>query len=171
MLTSYRRLTAGVATLLVVVLTACSGSPPSGTDAAGPTPDPEQARAAYSAAICPLLERILGTDEPLGELRALGREDGDVEGASEDIAAMVDELKAILDDLEAVPTWQPGAQFRFLLITALHDIRVRLLSVAEDPGASTAAEALATTPYLSSDAMDRAMNEASEAGFVCLPTE
>jgi hypothetical protein len=169
--TSHRRLTAGVATLLLTVLAACSGSPPSVTDAAAPTPDPAQARAAYSAAICPIFERILDTDRRLEELRVLGREDGDVEGASEGISAMADELKAILDDLERVPTWQPGSQFRFLLITALHDIRVRLLEVAEDPAARDAATALGATPYLASDAMDRAMNQASEAGFVCLPTE
>jgi hypothetical protein len=169
--TSHRWLTAGVATLLVVALGACSGSLHSGTDAPTATPDPAQARAAYSAAICPIFDRISLTDQPLEQLRDLGRDDGDVEGARDDISALVDELGTILTDLENVPTWQPGSEFRFLLITALHDIRVRLLNVADDPTARDAADALAATPYLSSDAMDRAMDQALQAGFVCLPAE
>lgn len=172
----FRRVTAGASLLLVTILAACGGevSP----SAAAPSPPPSaggvvdaQARAAYSAAICPIFDRIVVIDPRLAALRTLGSDDGDVAGQAGEIDAVVDELGGVLTDLEAVPAWQPGGQLRFLLITALHDVRTRLIRIADDPTAPDAAEALAGTPFLASDAMDRAMSQAVEAGFVCLPSE
>ena len=71
------------------------------------------------------------------------------------------------EDLEAVPEWQAGANLRYHLITALHGIRAQLLHVGNDPAAGSAADDLANVPFIASDAIDRAVQDAVEGGLTC----
>lgn len=161
---------------LVAVLAACGTAPtpsPSPSVAAaepsaGASIDP-QARAAYGAAICPIFTAILEIDPRLAAIRAVGDEDGDVAGQTTELDALTGELLDILTRLEEVPAWDPGNRLRFELITALHAIRTQLIAVADDPSAATAAAALAATPYIATEAMDRAMAMATAGGLYCAP--
>ena len=162
--------------VLVAVLAACGTAPtpsPSPSVAAadpsaGASIDP-QARAAYGAAICPIFTAILEIDPRLAAIRAVGDEDGDVAGQATELDALTGELLDILTHLEEVPAWDPGNRLRFELITALHAIRTQLIAVADDPSAATAAAALAATPYIATEAMDRAMAMATGGGLYCAP--
>lgn len=167
------RLAAPVSVLLVTSLLAACGALPSPTASSGdPVATPAAsvdiaARDAYNAAICPIFTGILEIEPRLTALRRAGAAGGDMSGHATEIDAASAGLKVLLDDLEAVPEWSEGANLRFLLITALHAIRSRVLSIGEDPGAGTAAEALASLPFISSDAMDVAMQTAVSGGLNC----
>lgn len=166
------RLAAPVSVLLVtILLVACGAQPAPTASPAGPVATPATsvdiaARDAYSAAICPIITGILDVEPRLTALRGAGAAGGDMSGHAAEIDAASDDLKVLLNDLEAVPEWSAGANLRFLLITALHAIRARILSVGEDPGAGTAAEALASLPF-SSEPMDVAMQSAVSGGLSC----
>lgn len=163
---------------LVALLTACgtaptpspSASPATARPSAAPSGDPE-ARAAYGAAICPIFLSILEIDPRLAAMRAVGEEEGDIAAQSAELDALIGELLDILTRLEEVPAWDPGNRLRVELITALHAIRTELIAVADDPEARTAAAALAATPFVATDAMDRAMASAAGAGLSCDTTE
>ena len=167
------RLAAPVSTLLVTsLLVACGAQPSPTASPAGPVVTPAAsvdvaARDAYSAAICPIFTGILDIEPRLTNLRGVGAAGGDMSGHAAEIDAASDDLKVLLDDLEAVPEWSAGANLRFLLITALHAIRARMLSVGQDPAAGTAAEALASLPFISSEPMDVAMQVAVSGGLSC----
>ena len=170
--------TAVLVLLLAAILAACGAaptpspslSPASAEPSPGSSVDPE-ARAAYGAAICPIFTSILEIDPRLAAIRAVGDEGGDVPAQAAELAALTGELLDVLTRLEEVPAWDPGNRLRFELITALHAIRTQLVIVAEDPSARTAAAALAATPLIASEAMDRAMASASQAGLTCEPAE
>jgi hypothetical protein len=168
-----------ISLVLVAALAACGGAAPT------PSPSPSlvatnpaatasidpQARAAYASAICPIFTAILEIDPRLAAMRAVGDEDGDVAGQAAELAALTGELLDILSRLEEVPAWDPGNRLRFELITALHAIRTQLIVVGDDPSAATAAAALAATPFIATEAMDRAMAGATGAGLSCAPDE
>ncbi len=166
-------LAAPVSALLVAtLLVACGAQPAPTASPAGPVATPAAgidfaARNAYNAAICPIFTGILDVEPRLTALRGAGAAGGDMSGHAAEIDAASDDLKVLLEDLEAVPEWAAGANLRFLLITALHAIRARILSVGEDPGAGTAAEALASLPFISSEPMDVAMQAAVSGGLSC----
>ncbi|HUF07664.1 MAG TPA: hypothetical protein VMP86_09850 [Candidatus Binatia bacterium] len=166
------RRAAPVSVLLVtILLVACGAEPAPTASPAGPFATPAAgvdiaARDAYNAAICPIFTGILDVEPRLTALRGAGAAGGDRSGHAAEIDAASDDLNVLLDDLEAVPEWSAGANLRFLLITALHAIRARILSVGEDPGAGTAAEALASLPF-SSEPMDVAMQSAVSGGLSC----
>jgi hypothetical protein len=130
-----------------------------------------RARAAYGAAICPIFTAILEIDPRLAAIRAVGNQDGDVAGQATELDALTGELLDILTRLDEVPAWDPGNRLRFELITALHAIRTQLMVVADDPSAGTAAAALAATPFIATEAMDRAMASATGAGLSCAPDD
>lgn len=156
--------------LLAVALIGCGAetAPPDATSAADPTPAPAPATAAeYSAAICPVFLSLLGTDPMLASLRAAGADESSVESRTAEIDAARAEIRDILDGLEAVPEWGPGNLLRHHLTTSAHAIHARLVGVARDPGASTAPAALASLPYIATDALDQAMALATEAGLDC----
>ncbi len=164
--------------VLAAILVACGTAPtpspsPSLADAE-PSPPPSvdpQARAAFGGAICPIFTTILEIDPRLMALRAVGEEEGDIAAQATELDALTAELLDILARLEEVPAWEPGNRLRFELITALHTIRTQLIEVADDPAARTAAAALAATPFIATEAMDRAMARARQAGLACAPEE
>lgn len=139
-----------------------------------PTLAPSQqiaARSAYQAAMCPIFNAILAIDPRLEDLREAGAAGGDVSSLAGDVDAVVDDLLVTLNDLDDVPEWSAGDELRFSLINALHAIRTHLLAVAGDPSGATAAETLAATPFIATDAMDRSIARAVEAGLSCDVTE
>jgi hypothetical protein len=164
------RFVAPVAALLCVVLTsACLFQP-----AADPTPDPsalaaaEAAKlAAYNAAICPVFDAIVELDPRLAALRSAGANrmaEGVDPGEVDDV---IGDLGGLLDDLEAVPDWEAGRSLRYQVITALHAIRARLLLIADSPTTDESLDHLAELPFIASQAMDLAYNQAFEAGHRC----
>ena len=106
---------------------------------------------------------------PLGEERytALLREKELLGFDARELREVGDILGGLLADLEAVPEWQAGANLRYHLITALHGIRAQLLHVGNDPAAGSAADDLANLPFIASDAIDRAVQDAVEGGLTC----
>jgi hypothetical protein len=155
------------------ILAACGSAstpspstPPSVSVVPAPSIDIE-ARDAYAAAICPVFGGIVEMDPRLAALRSAGAEGGDVTGQAAEIDAVNADLLVLLTDLEAVPDWAEGRGLRHQLITALHSIRAHLLHVAEDPSANSAAADLAAVPYVASEPMDLAMNDAVEGGLAC----
>ncbi len=179
-----------VATLLAVLLAACgtdatpSAALPTATEAASQGPSAPASRAvtgsgapvppslgadgvAYSRAMCPIFTSILELDSELAALRDVGASGGDINAASARMDTVADELLRILTALEEVPTWAPGAELRFRLISGLHALRTQLMAVAADPGARTASAQLAALPFIASEAIDRSMSEAAAAGFRC----
>ena len=184
---------AGIIGLLALALVACGGqtnatpTPASASPSAGGIAAPSEAgtpsgvaasaapsidvaaASAYSVAMCPIFDDIVDFDPRLAALRQLGAEGADVADNADELNALADDLGATLDDLEAVPEWSEGAELRFLLINALHTIRVHLVRIAEDPEAAGAADSLAETPFVASPQMDRAMSAAIAAGLVCGP--
>jgi hypothetical protein len=166
-----------VGLLLVAALTACGASlapslAPSQRIAA-PSLDgfDVAARGAYQAAMCPIFNAILAIDPRLKDLREAGAAGGDVSAQAGEVDAVIAELLITLNDLDDVPAWSFGDELRFSLTNALHAIRTHLLAVAEDPSHGTAAETLAATPYIATEAMDRSMARAVEAGLSCEVTE
>jgi hypothetical protein len=165
-----RRFVAPVAPVLVAVLTVACGTqatPTATPPTAAPSADAAVARDAYSAAICPVFTSILELDPRLAAMRRAGTQGGDMSSHATEIAAVSDELLVLLEDLEAVPEWSSGADLRYHLITALHGIRARLLRVSDDLPASGTADDLANLPFIASDAMDLAMQDAVEGGLAC----
>ena len=130
-------------------------------------PSLDAAGVAYSRAMCPIFTSILELDPDLAALRAIGASGGDLDGAVADMQSASDGLLPILTSLEEVPTWGPGAEFRFHLITALHAIRTQLLGLIAEPGGRAAADGLAELPLIASEAVDRSFREAVAAGFSC----
>lgn len=166
-----RRFAAPAATLLsFLLLAACAAqaaptaSPP--VDSSSPADD-AAARDAFNAAICPILADIVDLDPRLASMREAGARGGDMTVHAAEINALSDELRVILEQLEAVPEWTEGANVRYLLINGLHGIRARLLHVGDDPSAHDAAADLAEIPYLATEAMDIAFNDAALAGLTC----
>ena len=171
-MTSRRRFHVPVLGLLVVVLLAACGTqaPATTTPSASPSPAPVDdvaARAAYSTAICPVFTALIALDPRLAALRAAGVAGGDLTTQASEIAGVSDELLAQLNVLEAVPEWSSGADLRYHLITALHAIRAGLLRIEGDAASSSAAEDLASLPFIASEAMDLAMQDATEGGLTC----
>ena len=169
---------AAIALALVALLAACGAAPTPSPSPSQAAPEPSaaasidpQARAAYASAICPIFTAILEVDPRLMAIRAIGEQDGDVVGQATELGALTDELRDILTRLDEVPAWDPGNRLRFELITALHAIRTQLIVVADDPAAGTAAAALAATPLIATEAMDRAMASATGAGLSCAPED
>lgn len=167
--------------LAAVVLSACGmQTPPSSAPAATSQAASQAAEATapasldaagldYSRAMCPIFTAIVGLDDELATLRALGAAGGDMTEAAADVESASDALLDALTALEAVPAWDPGAELRFRLITALHAIRTQLLAVIADPGARAAAGLLAELPFVATQAMDRSMESAVAAGMTCDP--
>lgn len=164
------------AAALALLLVACGTTAPvspsaSGTDAppaatASASADPAAA-AAYSAAICPLFDRVLALDSRLAAIRAAGSDGVEVSGLSEELQLVSDELRDIVNALDEVPTWSPGRRLQFDLMSALHAIRAEILIVLEDPDDPRAADTLAGLPYVASESMDREMARALEGGLSC----
>ena len=155
------------AVLVAVLLAACGAAPTPSPTAAAPAPDSPAARAAYQAAMCPLLVAIANTDEPLAALRAAGDAGGDMTANRGAMNGMADELNGVLASLDAVPAWTHGQQLRFELITALHAIRSQIVFAADHLEDAAAAGELAAIPYVAGLNMDRAMAAALEGGLVC----
>jgi hypothetical protein len=123
--------------------------------------------AAYNAAICPVFDGIVALDPRLAALRSAGanRSAGGIDpGEVDDLIA---DLGGLLDDLDAVPDWQAGRSLRYQVVTALHGIRARLLQVADDPTSNESLGHLAEIPFIASEAMDLAYNQAFQAGHTC----
>lgn len=175
------RLAAAVVALFAsILLTSCgsvavpTGTPTAATGqpSAAPTASVESeadlaARLSYSAAICPIFSGILELDPRLQAFRDAGAAGGDMTAQAAPIAEVGETLVGLLEDLDAVPDWQAGANLRYHLITALHGIHAQLLHVGDDPAARTAADELANLPFIASDAMDIAVQDAVEGGLTC----
>ncbi len=117
--------------------------------------------------MCPIFGSILALDPRITDIRDVAAAGGDLEAQVDELTALSDELLDILNDLEAVPEWAPGAPLRYQLITSLHEIRTTLLSVIRDPSARDAAAAIEEMPFISSNALDLAMTIATDAGLEC----
>lgn len=170
-----RRLATALASLFLASATAACGAAEVATPTASPTPPPPPSpastvgAAAFGEAICPIFDDIVQLDPRLMELRDAGEAGEDVEEHSAEIDAVTEKLRTILNDLEALPTWEPAGSLRLGLITSLHAIRTHLLLVGEEPRADDAAAHLAATPFVASEAMDRGFAQATEAGLTCAP--
>jgi hypothetical protein len=125
------------------------------------------ARAAYQAAICPVLTTVAEMDDPLAALRAAGEAGGDMTAHAEAMNGVADDLRVVLTDLDAVPVWDPGQRLRFELLSSIHAIRARIVATADHLDTTAAAREMAAIPYVASIAMDRAMARAIENGFDC----
>ncbi len=175
------RLTAAVVALLVSLLLVSCGSLAAPTSDPAPASQPASAapaasaeseadvaaRMSYSAAICPIFSGILELDPRLAAIREAGAAGGDMTPQAAELGAVGEILRGLLDDLDAVPEWQAGANLRYHLTMALHGIRAQLLHVGNDPAARSAADDLANLPFIASDAMDRAVQTAVEGGLTC----
>jgi hypothetical protein len=170
---SVRRFTAPVAGLLTaVILVACgSQTVPITTPAAPAATDSPMvdlaARDAFGAAICPIFDGILEVDPRLAAMREAGSAGGDMSAQAAEIGAVNGELLGLLNALEALPEWDSGTGLRFHLISSLHGIRAHLLAMGEDAASTTAAEELAALPFIATNAMERAMQDAVDAGLNC----
>ena len=176
-----------VALLAVLALTACGGQVPPPTPSrlatpgdnatANPTPPTapatpgpaagQNARTAYSEAICPAFESLALLDPRLAALRAAEADGVDVTTLSPEIELVADELRQILNDLAAVPDWTPGVVLRNEVIRALHELRVALVSARDRVDEPDAPARLAAVPYVARPAIDVGMQQATDAGFVC----
>lgn len=175
------RLAAALVALLTTVLLSACGSiaapsviPSTASEprSAAPSASIEReadvaARLSYSAAMCPIFSGILELDPRLQAFRDAGAAGGDMTSHAEDLGEVGQILHGLLDDLEGVPEWQAGAGLRYHLITALHGIRAQLLHVADDPASGSAAEDLANVPFIATDAMDIAVQDAVDGGLTC----
>jgi hypothetical protein len=166
-----RRFVAPVAiALLAVAITACGTTPSvSGSPVAAsttPAPDPA-ARDAYNAAICPIFDAILAVDPRVAALREAGAAGNPDAIEVEEVGAVITELGGVLDDLEAVPDWEPGRSLRYQVLTAVHAIRARLLLIADEPTSRESMAALADLPFIASTPMDLALQQAMAGGYRC----
>lgn len=134
------------------------------------TPDPAaeiSSRQAYSDAICPALEATALLDLRLAELRAAGAVGGDFIPYAHEIASVAEELRIIVNELQAVPDWTSGRLLRDELILALRQVRTALLRAAGDLDGSDPGALLAAVPYVARPAMDLEASRAVDAGFRC----
>ena len=168
------RFVAPVAAILVAAITSgClfqAPAQPTQSASASPTPDAaaEAARvAAYNAAICPVFDDMLLLDPRIEALRSAGASHAAESVDPAEVDDVIAELGRLLDDLDAVPDWDAGRSLRYQVITALHGIRARLLQVADDPTSDESLAHLAEIPYIASEAMDLAFNQAFQAGHTC----
>ena len=160
------------ACLIAAVLVGCGSAVPATTGtapaAASATPSSESPLLAdYITIICPVFDALVVVDPRINDLRAIATEGGDMAGEQEEIASLSDALLVLLNELEALPAWEPGAALRFELMDSLHGIRSRLLNVDRDPGAADAAALIEAMPFIATEALDRAMGAASRGGLVC----
>jgi hypothetical protein len=169
-----RSFNAPIAIVVAAVLLVGCGSQatPSSTSpllpvASAPAPDDPVARAAFGAAICPIFAGILEVDPRLAAMRDAGSAGGDMSGQAAEIDTVGDELLRLLNALEALPEWESGTGLRFNLISSLHGIRAHLLAIGEGATSTTAAEDLAALPFIATTAMERAMQDAVDAGLNC----
>lgn len=86
---------------------------------------------------------------------------------ADEMTALTEAMLPVLEDLEALPDWEPGRALRFHLITALHSIRTTFLLVAQDPSARAAAQTITDMPFIATDSLDRAMSTATQGGLTC----
>ncbi|HEX5039863.1 MAG TPA: hypothetical protein VFW95_07000 [Candidatus Limnocylindria bacterium] len=168
------RFVAPVAAILVAVLTSgClfqAPAEPTQSASASATPDAsaEAARvAAFDAAICPIFDDMLVLDPRIEALRSAGASGAAESVDPEEVDGVIAELGRLLDDLDAVPDWDAGRDLRYQVITALHGIRARLLLIADDPASDESLADLAQIPYIATEAMDLAFNQAFQAGHNC----
>ena len=174
-----RLLTPLIGLVAALLLAACGTSAaPSGSttaSAASPsaspsaTPDPA-ALAAYSEAICAIFPAILAIDPRIAHVRDMAVAGGDMTDQADEMTALTEAMLPVLEDLEALPDWEPGRALRFQLITALHGIRTTFLLVAQDPSARAAAQTIVDMPFIATDALDRAMSTATQGGLTCTVT-
>lgn len=162
-----------------VLLAACSATatpsdptgatqPPSASSSA--TPDPA-AMAAYSEAICAIFPAIIAIDPRISHVRDVAATGGDMSSQADEMISLAEAMLPVLDDLEALADWEPGRALRHQLITALHGIRTTFLLVAADPSARAAAQTIVDMPFIATDALDRAMNAATQGGLTCTAPE
>ncbi len=168
-----RSFNAPIAILVGAVLLIGCGSQPAPSSTA-PVPvasasaaDDPVARAAFSAAICPIFDGILEVDPRLAAMREAGSAGGDMSAQAAEIGAVNGELLGLLNALEALPEWDSGTGLRFHLISSLHGIRAHLLAIGEDAASATAGEELAALPFIATNAMEQAMQDAVGAGLNC----
>lgn len=164
------------ACLVAAILAGCGSVAPAGSETASdgasggasatPVADSELL-AEYIAVICPVFDALVVVDPRINELRAVAADGGDMLGEQEAIASLGDDLLVLLNQLESLPAWEPGAGLRFELMSSLHGIRARLLDVDRDPGAADAAALIVGMPFIATEALDRAMGTASRGGLVC----
>jgi hypothetical protein len=159
--------------LIGAVLTGCGSAAPANTAtgapagaSTAPSGDPELL-AEYIAVICPVFDALVVVDPRLNDLRATATEGGDMADEQEEIASLSDGILVLLNQLESLPAWEPGAGLRFQLMNSLHGIRARLLDVDRDPGAADAASLIEGMPFIATEDLDRAMGTASRGGLVC----
>lgn len=168
------RFAAPVALAIAIGVAGCSASAAPSTAASAraatastsPTPDPA-ALAAYTDAMCPIFQAIVTIDPRISDLRAAADAGEDLSSEAAEMTAVSEGLLEILNDLEAVPEWAPGAALRYQLIVALHEIRATLLRAGRDPTAEGTQADVAALPFIADDALDRAMSAASDAGLSC----
>jgi hypothetical protein len=166
-----------VAVVAAILLAACgataapSGStapdvtqPPSASPSA--TPDPA-ALAEYSEAICAIFPAILAIDPRIAHVRDVAGRGGDMTSQADEMTALTEAMLPVLEDLEALPDWEPGRALRVQLITALHAIRTTFLLVVRDPSARAAAQTIIDMPFIATDSLDRAMSTATQGGLTC----
>ena len=165
--------------LAALLLAACAGpaAPRASTGetasqppAPSATPDPA-ALAAYSEAICAIFPAILAIDPRIAHVRDVAVAGGDMTLQADEMTALSETMLPVLEDLEALPDWEPGRSLRFHLITALHGIRTTFLLVAQDPDARTAAQNIVDMPFIATDSLDRAMSTATQGGLSCRPAD
>lgn len=174
------RFSAPVVALLAILLVGCGSLTASTASPSDPPLPPNDAptasveseadmaaRLSFSAAICPIFSGIVELDPRLQAIREAGAAGGDMTPQAQELVDVGEALLVLLEDLEAVPEWQAGANLRYHLTTALHGIRAQLLHVGEDPAAGSAAEELANLPFLATDAMDIAVQDAVDGGLTC----
>jgi hypothetical protein len=169
-----------VALLAITLLASCGGvaaptaspsvasEPPTAAPSASVESEADMAaRISFSAAICPIFSGLLDLDPRLQAIRDAGAAGGDMTPQAQELVDVGDVVLGLLEDLDALPAWQAGANLRYHLTNALHGIRAQLLHVGEDPAAASAADDLANLPFIATDAMDRAVQDAVEGGLSC----
>ena len=174
------RFSAPVVALLAILLVGCGSLTASTASPSDPPQPPNDApsasveseadmaaRLSFSAAICPIFSGIVELDPRLQAIREAGAAGGDMTPQAQELVDVGEALLVLLEDLEAVPDWQAGANLRYHLTTALHAIRAQLLHVGENPAAGSAAEELANLPFLATNAMDIAVQDAVDGGLTC----
>lgn len=158
--------------VMAALLSGCGAAPRAATEtpglAASATPSSDSPLLAeYTAVICPVFDALVVFDPRLNDLRAVATEGGDMSAEQDEIVSLSDGLLVLLNELESLPDWEPGAALRFQLMDSLHGIRARLLDVDRDPAAADAAALIEGMPFIATEALDRAMGAASRGGLAC----
>lgn len=125
------------------------------------------AAGAFSNAICPVFLDILELDLRLAAMRSDGTVPEEIVTDADEVAAVIVEVRAIVVDLDRLPSWTPGSQLRLELIRAFHEIRISLDAVEAGLDGPEAAALLAGIPYIASAQMDQAMVRAASGGLDC----